>query len=401
MWKRVVLMLGVLALVVIGCGSDEEPKAPVASCFDGVQNGDEEDVDCGGSCDACEAEPTCRDGVQNGDEEGVDCGGVCQACEVAATCDDGEQNGDEEGVDCGGTCDPCGPAPTCDDGVQNGDEEGVDCGGVCAACEPAATCDDGVQNGNEEGVDCGGSCDRCREPVPGGWLCPADSYDDLQCDCGCGVVDEDCSGSSADVCVASACPADQRIDPSDNSSCIDYPEGPENPSFETTPGQAGDIPGWTIVRKDGISDVTVVGPAQTTAPDGSRALFLTSTYRFDGGMSGFPSPVEVESTPFIPAGTQCDLTIAMGDVNTVNGNSEYGLISVLDPGAPAPLDLLAQVSIDTRGNANSIEPTEDTYQDIVLSFSHDGMSPLVVNILADANFSTLAFHVDHIRLDCL
>ena len=50
-----------------------------ASCTDGIQNGDETGVDCGGpDCPAC---PTCEDGVQNGDETGVDCGGSdCAPC---------------------------------------------------------------------------------------------------------------------------------------------------------------------------------------------------------------------------------------------------------------------------------------------------------------------------------
>ena len=48
------------------------------TCSDEIKNGDEEGVDCGGSCpDACVPEPTCYDGIQNGDEEGVDCGGSC------------------------------------------------------------------------------------------------------------------------------------------------------------------------------------------------------------------------------------------------------------------------------------------------------------------------------------
>jgi hypothetical protein len=112
--------------------------------------------------------PTCDDGIQNGDEEGIDCGGsFCPPCEVEPTCDDGIQNGDEEGVDCGGSfCPPCEVEPTCDDGIQNGDEEGVDCGGsFCPPCEVEPTCDDGIQNGDEEGVDCGGSfCPPCEEP---------------------------------------------------------------------------------------------------------------------------------------------------------------------------------------------------------------------------------------------
>jgi len=53
--------------------------------------------------------PTCNDGIQNGQETGVDCGGpTCPPCEAAPTCTDGIQNGQETGVDCGGpTCPPC------------------------------------------------------------------------------------------------------------------------------------------------------------------------------------------------------------------------------------------------------------------------------------------------------
>ena len=54
---------------------------------------------------------------------------------VPATCDDGLHNGDEAGVDCGGSaCRAC--EPTCFDGLQNGGETGVDCGGACAFCIP-------------------------------------------------------------------------------------------------------------------------------------------------------------------------------------------------------------------------------------------------------------------------
>ena len=146
-------------------GNSSEP-----TCNDGVQNGDETGVDCGGSdCAAC---PTCDDGVQNGDETGVDCGGSCTAC---ATCTDGVQNGNETGIDCGGP--DCAACPTCDDGVQNGDETGIDCGGSCTAC---ATCTDGVQNGSETGIDCGGpdcaACATCDDGVQNG--------DETGVDCG-------------------------------------------------------------------------------------------------------------------------------------------------------------------------------------------------------------------------
>jgi hypothetical protein len=130
---------------------------PAPTCNDGIQNGSETGVDCGGpDCAPC---PTCNDGIQNGSETGVDCGGPdCAAC---PTCDDGIQNGSETGVDCGGP--DCAACPTCNDGIQNGSETGVDCGGPdCPSCPVEPTCTDGIQNGNETGVDCGGpDCPSC------------------------------------------------------------------------------------------------------------------------------------------------------------------------------------------------------------------------------------------------
>lgn len=138
----------------VDCGGPTCPACP--TCNDGIQNGLETGIDCGGNCPAC---PTCSDGVQNGLETGVDCGGPnCPAC---PTCNDGIQNGQETGIDCGGpTCPACS---TCNDGIQNGLETGVDCGGNCPACP---TCTDGIQNGQETGVDCGGpSCPSCGTNV--------------------------------------------------------------------------------------------------------------------------------------------------------------------------------------------------------------------------------------------
>ena len=148
------------------------------SCFNGVVDGYETGVDCGGpDCVACDdaakcsnsgecsgglcvsglcVPPTCDDGVQNQQESGVDCGG--SGCPACPTCDDRVQNQDETGVDCGGAI--CGACASCSDGVQNQDETGIDCGGaICGAC---ASCSDGIQNQDETGVDCGGaSCLAC------------------------------------------------------------------------------------------------------------------------------------------------------------------------------------------------------------------------------------------------
>ncbi|MBL4688773.1 MAG: hypothetical protein JKY37_29560 [Nannocystaceae bacterium] len=85
------------------------------NCDNGVRDGDETDVDCGGSCDA-----------KCGTGEG--CGGNtdCQS----GSCDTGAE-----------TCDPGDGA--CSDSTQNQDETDVDCGGVCgASCEIGEGCGD-------------------------------------------------------------------------------------------------------------------------------------------------------------------------------------------------------------------------------------------------------------------
>lgn len=90
------LIITVSIISLAGCD-----KEPAFTCSDGVQNGTEIGVDCGGECIICS---TCNDNVQNGIETGVDCGGVCDAC---PTCSDNVMNGTETGIDCGGSCDPC------------------------------------------------------------------------------------------------------------------------------------------------------------------------------------------------------------------------------------------------------------------------------------------------------
>ncbi|WP_299336285.1 T9SS type A sorting domain-containing protein [uncultured Psychroserpens sp.] len=65
-------------------------------------------------------EPTCMDGVQNGMETGVDCGGPdCPTC--PPSCDDGILNNGETEIDCGGpNCDPCAAADPTSGPVNNG-----------------------------------------------------------------------------------------------------------------------------------------------------------------------------------------------------------------------------------------------------------------------------------------
>ncbi|MBV1860164.1 MAG: DUF4215 domain-containing protein [Nannocystaceae bacterium] len=61
-----------------------------ASCGDGIPDGDEEcDDGNDDEFDGCTSEctvPVCDDGLHNGDETDVDCGGTCQGCALCQTC---------------------------------------------------------------------------------------------------------------------------------------------------------------------------------------------------------------------------------------------------------------------------------------------------------------------------
>ncbi|MGC4070716.1 MAG: hypothetical protein QM784_39800 [Polyangiaceae bacterium] len=175
-----------------------------ASCSDGVKNQGEVDKDCGdpaGVCKRCTAgqvctenlgcesqnckdgrcaEPSCSDGVRNGTEGDVDCGGSCpNRCEDAKKCRD--MTDCKSGVCLNDTC----AAPTCNDSVKNGTETGKDCGGPCATkcavdqgCATNAdcvsnscsggvcvdpSCSNNTKDGTETDKDCGGSCKACDD----------------------------------------------------------------------------------------------------------------------------------------------------------------------------------------------------------------------------------------------
>lgn len=333
------------------CGDDGTCQEP-PSCDDGVQNGDETDVDCGGSCDAgcddgegcvedddcmsmdctddgiCDGGSSCKDGMQNGDETDVDCGNSCgptcddgEGCDDNAdcisdacdpdtmtctgggdpVCDDGMQNGDETDVDCGNSCGPtcedgegcddgadcvsgiCDPdsltciPPSCDDGVQNGDETDVDCGNSCGGncddgegcddnadclsdvCDPddltctPPECDDGVQNGDETDLDCGNSCGATcddGEDCDDGADCVSGVCDPTDLTCTPPTCDDDVqNGDEEGVDCGGSCP-DATCDPvtycvdmdedgfGDPDDCVDVPPN-EDPPDGSVPN-AGD-----------------------------------------------------------------------------------------------------------------------------------------------------------------
>lgn len=88
-----------------------------------------------------DAAPTCMDGIKNGTETDVDCGGSCNGCADTKACGAGADC--MNGICTAGSC----AAPSCTDGVKNGTELDVDCAGPCGAstCSAGQTCTDNTQ----------------------------------------------------------------------------------------------------------------------------------------------------------------------------------------------------------------------------------------------------------------
>ncbi|MDX2091069.1 MAG: hypothetical protein SFX73_24630 [Kofleriaceae bacterium] len=79
----------------------------------------------------------------------------CGRGTVAEPCRDRVHNGNETDVDCGGSCQPCAPAKHC---MMAADCQSNACdGGSCAAW----SCRNSLRDGYESDVDCGGACGEC------------------------------------------------------------------------------------------------------------------------------------------------------------------------------------------------------------------------------------------------
>jgi hypothetical protein len=118
----------------------------------------------------------------------------------------------------------------CDCGCGSRDED-------CASTdvEICGRCPDSAQGGcNGAGPVCPGQIDpadntKCIDTD--GWTCSVFYYGDGTCDCGCGIVDTDCSAATSEVCESCPlsgcsllefeCPG--SIDSSDNSACVEGP----------------------------------------------------------------------------------------------------------------------------------------------------------------------------------
>jgi hypothetical protein len=156
------------------------------SCTDGVQDGAESDVDCGGgTCPPCAVGKMCL--------IDADCAsGACDVTSFTCTenlCSDHLKDGTETDVDCGGgTCPGCGAGKMC---LVDADCASNACDAVSLTCV-SALCNDGMKDGSETDVDCGGGCSPCANGK------------------GCSV-DQDCVSRGCDL-ISHTCQADPCAD---------------------------------------------------------------------------------------------------------------------------------------------------------------------------------------------
>jgi len=131
------------------------------TCANTRKDGDETDIDCGGSCARCYdgkncisdsdcfhrycnstgkcSRATCGDGVKNGNESDTDCGGNCADCEIGQDCrtdsDCKSANCDSSNLEC------VAPIDTCENSQLDFGETDIDCGGTkCLKCGVGKSC---------------------------------------------------------------------------------------------------------------------------------------------------------------------------------------------------------------------------------------------------------------------
>lgn len=398
------------------------------TCTDGIKDGTESDIDCGGAiclpCTegrACQTtadcgsgqcsagvcvSPTCKDGVKNGSETDVDYGGgQCFACP------DGE--GCMKPFDCtSGICTAgvCG-APTCTDGVRNGSETDTDCGGTCQGCGPgmscqtstdcvtsicnqgvcllANQCSNGTVDGTETGVDCGGS--YCP-PCPAGQPCNSAS-DCISGSCSGGVcganiatctdgirngseTDVDCGGASCAACdFGRLCSTNADCA---SSFCLRTCRSPVVIAQVYMSNQ-GSIPSFVELHNRSGAPVSVDGwSVRTNTPDVPRILsgFIPafSSYLVSEGGPGFPQPDVVESIPvMIGEGAVALFNQSDPPIGAICGDPT--LVDRLVFGAPACSD------VPPQGTASP----SDSFQRQLLCVDTDTPADFVIAPVAPRN----------------
>ncbi len=275
-------------------------------------------------CRATALDPTCSDDLQNGDESDVDCGGSCDPCDIGDGCNQGSDCVTQA---CAG--DVCA-APSCGDGAVNDTGEDCDDGGESASCDAdctAAECGDGTTNNAA-----GESCDDTGESA----TCDIDCTDPM---CGDGIVNMSYGEVCDDMGESALCDADCTI-----SECGD---GTSNTAAGEDCDDAGesatcDADCTAVVCGDGVVNDT----AGEQCDDGNMAdgdgcssaclnesyglVFLTSSngtagwYQYDIALDTWSTPAQPPVTTHTQLTNDGQYAYLMGDDN---------MVYAYDPGA--------------------------------------------------------------------
>jgi hypothetical protein len=142
-------------------------------CDNGIKDGNETDIDCGGPCGGCNYTqscietsdcitilycntskqcdyPGCSDNIKNGDETDIDCGGKdCSKCDNGDNCN---KASDCISNYCNAATGKCSVPDKCNNNKLDPGETGIDCGGPCPGCGDGDFCD--IDEDCESGLKC-------------------------------------------------------------------------------------------------------------------------------------------------------------------------------------------------------------------------------------------------------
>jgi len=327
-----------------------------AHCANKRRDGDETQIDCGGSCGTVCAAPVCKPngssdrctsdclcGEGEGDcDSSTECatGLICagklsqfgfatgNAC-VPPHCANKLRDADETQIDCGGSCGSVCPAPACkpngssdrcnSDCLCGNGEGDCDSNDQCAtgllcvgklsqfgfaagnACVPAH-CANHLRDGDETQIDCGGSCGSvCPAPV----CKPNGSSDRCNSDCPCGNGEGDCD--SNDQCTTGLVCGGKLSQfgfPAGGNACV-------------PPHCTNNIWDADETQVDCGGDCGSVGCERPCLADGTYVIPITGKFR---DFEPLPAPSPSCPDTYTPYTSSVTVTVSNGSVY-VSGNN--------------------------------------------------------------------------------
>jgi hypothetical protein len=249
-------------------------------------------------------------------EAGAPCdGGVCiaEAC-VAPTCSDGLKDGEETAVDCGGSCAPCPPGEGC---LLPADCTSLVCMGAIAAtaaapavlgiCQ-APTCSDTVQNEGESDVDCGGP--HCP-PCAAGKTCSAHTdCASMGCDYRghCALAASCTQHHGGDTCGPgedTELGANPALATDEESCCTSLPIPGTTLTLDKYLITAGRVRAWVERLAGNLRAFTETIPASNPNWDPRWNQYIPSTMAEVEAQLG-PYPAPLTPSPYSPSDTNLD-----------------------------------------------------------------------------------------------